>query len=76
MLIKDTLKAQIAMLLTDMQTREQDAVQEFADRLSTMIDAYIKTATVTVPAGIPVTTAGSPTAQTGATIAPAVATIA
>ena len=39
------------------------------------IDTWIKTGTVTVQAGIPVSTAGSPTAQTGATTGPGTGTI-
>ncbi len=72
---KATLNTQIKKLLSDMRSREEVSDVEFAERLSSMIDAYVKTATITVAAGIPVSTAGSPTAQTGATTAPTVATI-
>ena len=50
-----------------------DAEQIRADQaaaLATAIDDYIKSATITVPAGIPVATAGSAAAQTGATTGP------
>ncbi len=72
---KATLNKQIKKLLSDMRSREEVSDVDFAERLSSMIDAYVKTETITVAAGIPVSTAGSPTAQTGATTAPAVATI-
>ena len=53
--------------LTDDTTSK---IKEFADNLAGVISNAIKSATVTVNAGIPVTTAGSPTAQTGSTTAP------
>jgi hypothetical protein len=74
-LVKNNLKTGILMLLQDMRTREQGSDEEFADRLATLIDNHVKTATIVVPAGIPVATAGGPAAQTGATTAPATATI-
>ena len=53
---------------------------KFAQELSTAIademDMWIKTGMVTVQPGIPVATAGSPTAQTGATTGPGTGTIA
>ena len=53
---------------------------KFAQELSTAIademDAWIKTGMVTVQPGIPVATAGSPTAQTGTTTGPGTGTIA
>lgn len=58
-----------------MREREQVSDTEFAERLSTIIDRYIKSATITVPAGITVSTTGSAAAQTGATTATAIATI-
>lgn len=48
------------------------------DIIAKMVDAiddYIKGATVTVEAGIPVTTVGSATAQTGSTSGPGTGTI-
>lgn len=58
-----------------MKKSDSEAVKNrFAENISNAIadgvDAWIKTATVTVAEGIPVATAGSPTAQTGATTAP------
>lgn len=53
---------------------------KFAKDLSTAIademETWIKTGIVTVSAGIPVSTVGSPTAQTGATTGPGTGTIA
>ena len=74
-LVKNTLKAGILNLLTNMRTKEEVSDEYFADQLSTLIDTYIKSATVTVAAGIPVSTAGSATAQTGATTAPGTGTL-
>lgn len=74
-LVKTTLKADILNLLTGMRDKTEVSDNEFADKLASAIDAYIKTATITVPAGIAVATTGSPAAQTGATTAPATALI-
>lgn len=46
---------------------KQRFAQNIADAITDGIDTWIKTATVTVQAGISVTTAGSPTSQTGVT---------
>lgn len=72
---KPVLKADILALLTDMRTKEENADEHFADQLATLIDSYIKSATVTVAAGIAVQTAGSAAAQVGATTAPGTGTI-
>jgi len=69
-LVKQTLKTGILALITEMRTKEENADDYFADQLATLIDAYIKTATVIVAVGIPVTTAGTAAAQTGATTGP------
>lgn len=69
-LVKQTLKSGILALVTEMRTKEENADEYFADQLSTLIDAYIKTAMVTVAVGIPVATAGTAAAQTGATTGP------
>ena len=49
--------------------------QNIANAIADGVDAWIKTATVTVQAGIPVSTSGSPTAQTGATTGQGTGTI-
>lgn len=75
MLNKQVLKTQILDLLTDMRSRTEVSDSDFAGTLADLIDTYIKSATITIEAGIPVSTTGGPTAQTGTTTAPAVATI-
>jgi hypothetical protein len=45
-------------------------VTKVTDRLTNLIDSYIKSGTVTVQPGQTVATAGSATAQTGATTTP------
>lgn len=69
-LIKTVLKSGIKQLLTDMQTRDSDAMDEFADRLAGLIDTYVKSATITVNG---VVTVGSAATQTQSI--PVVATI-
>lgn len=54
---------------------KQRFAQNIANAIADGVDAWIKTATVTVQAGIPVSTSGSPTAQTGATTGPGTGTI-
>lgn len=75
MLVKQTLREQILALLTDMRTRTEVSDDDFATSLADIIDTYIKSATITIAAGVPVSTTGGPAAQTGTTTAPAVATI-
>ena len=65
---KAILKAEIKQIMTDMRTREANADDEYADRMSTAIDTFIKTAQVN--AGIPVATTGTAAAKTGATTGP------
>ncbi len=72
---KAKLKSDIENLLEDMMKKEEKSFSEFAERLSTSIDTYIKTATVTVAPGITVNTAGTAAAQTGATTSTGTGTI-
>ena len=64
----------------DKKSDPEQVKTKFAQELSTAIadeiDAWIKTGMVTVQPGIPVATAGSPTAQTGTTTGPGTGTIA
>jgi hypothetical protein len=62
-----TMKTSVEQLLTDMMTRDTDSVSEFADRLTTIVEVFVKSGTVTVSAGISVSTTGTAAAQTGAT---------
>lgn len=68
---KAALKSGIQSLCGKANTAE-----EFATGLSNLIDAYVKTGTVTVATGILVSTAGTAAAQTGATTSIGTGTIA
>lgn len=74
-LVVNTLKTEILSLLTGMREKTEVSDDEFAGKLAETIDKYIRTATVTVAAGIAVSTTGSPAAQTGVTTAPGTGTI-
>ena len=63
--LEQTLKAALDKAAA---SEEEKARADLAKDLATAIDAYIKTAQVAP--GIPVTTAGSAAAQTGATTGP------
>jgi hypothetical protein len=72
-LIPETLELQILAAfqrMTNSETSMETAQKDLARDLATAIDSYIKTATVIVPPGQAVTTAGTAVAQSGATIAP------
>jgi hypothetical protein len=58
---KVALKAEIVSLLTDLLTRENSSIEEFADRLSTSVDTYVKTATITYTSGLTSATGGAVT---------------
>jgi hypothetical protein len=64
-----TLKTNLLNLFNQMKNAPMSEA-DYADALAKIIDAQIKTATVTVAAGIPVATAGSEVAQKGATTGP------
>jgi len=55
--------------------QSQGGYQQFADGLADLIDAFVKTGTVTIAPGVAVATTGTALAQTGATTAPATGTI-
>jgi hypothetical protein len=74
-LVKATLKNGIKSLLASMRTKEEISDDEFADQMATLIDAYVKSATVTVNAGIVVNTTGSAAAQSGVTTSPGTGTL-
>lgn len=67
---KIKLKSDIKSLLQDMQKFDDkdQSIETYSDRLSTIIDDYIKSAQV--DPGIAVSVVGSATAQTGSTTAP------
>ena len=64
---KTALAQSILKLMTDAR-KETEIDSKFANGLADAIDAFVKTGEV--QAGIPVSTAGSATAQTGATTGP------
>lgn len=69
------LKQGIVQLMKNMMEREEPSYDEFADRLSDLIEQYVKTGTVTVAQGIPVSTTGTAAAQTGVTTSTGTGTI-
>lgn len=76
-----TLSADIrAALLADVaNTKAVDgpALTAFCDAIATTVVAHVvANAVVTIPAGVPVATAGTAAAQTGATTAPGIGTVA
>lgn len=52
MLAKTALKGEIKQLMTDMRTRTEISDDEYAERLSNAIDAFVKTATIKYNAGL------------------------
>jgi hypothetical protein len=68
-LVQATLKTNLLTLFNSMKQNEMSEAN-FADQLATIINNHIKTAQVTVNAGIPVATTGGPASQTGTTTAP------
>ena len=55
---KGQLRLDIVDILTDMSEREENSIEEFADRLSEKIDAYVKTATIVYTSGLTSATGG------------------
>ena len=64
---KEQLKQGIIRLQQDMLTKTDASMEEYAERLASLIDAFVKSGEVTVAPGIQVSTAGTATTQTGAT---------
>lgn len=65
---KTALAQSILKLMTDARKETEIDDSKFANGLADAIDAFVKTGEV--QAGIPVSTSGSATAQTGATTGP------
>lgn len=77
-LVQSRLKAKIKAAFEAEQSEEVDhnaSLDRIADKLATAIVQEILELTVTVGSGIPVSTTGSATAQTGVTTAVKVATL-
>lgn len=72
--ILETLNKPINEKMTDTQVKQRLA-SDLASAIANGVDTWIKTGTVTVQPGIPVSTVGSPTAQTGSTTGPGTGTI-
>jgi len=58
---KGALKTTIVQLLTDMLEKEENSIEEFADRLSTAIDDYTKGAKIVYASGLTSATGGAVT---------------
>ena len=64
---KQALKQGIIALQQDMQRKTEASMEDYAERLASLIDAFVKSGEVTIAPGISVTTAGTAASQTGAT---------
>ena len=59
MLNKQALKQGIISLQRDMLTKTETSIEEYAERLATLIDTFVKSGEVIVQAGILVSTTGT-----------------
>jgi hypothetical protein len=73
--LKTAIKNALLANCPNPNTEQSSQINTLATSLATAIDAYIKSATVTVPSGVLVATTGTAVAQTGATTAPGIGTI-
>lgn len=64
---KQALKQGIIVLQQDMQHKTDASMEEYAERLASLIYDFVRSGEVTVAPGIQVGTTGTATAQTGAT---------
>lgn len=58
---KDSLKNNIVAILVDFATRTEPAMEEFADKLATAVDTYVKEAKITYTSGLTSATGGAVT---------------
>ena len=72
---KEQLKQGIIRLQQDMLTKTDASMEEYAERLASLINDFVKSGEVTVQAGISVSTAGTAAAQTGSTTSVGTGTI-
>lgn len=63
---KEQFKQGIIQLLQDMLTKTDNSIEEYAERLASLIDAFVKSGEVTVKSGIPLQ-AGTYTGATTST---------
>ena len=64
---KQALQQGIIALQQDMQRKTDASMEEYAERLASLIDAFVRSGEVKVAAGITVSTAGTAAAQSGTT---------
>ena len=64
---KEQLKQGIISLQRDMLTKTEPSMEEYAERLASLIVTFVRSGEVTIAPGISVTTAGTAASQTGAT---------
>jgi len=64
---KEQLKQGIIDLQQDMLTKTDASMEEYAERLASLIDAFVRSGEVKVASGITVSTAGTAAAQSGTT---------
>lgn len=64
---KEQLKQGIISLQQDMLTKTDASMEEYAERLASLIYAFVRSGEVIIAPGISVTTAGTAASQTGAT---------
>ena len=64
---KQALKQGIIDLQQDMLTKTDASMEEYAERLASLIDAFVRSGEVKVASGITVSTAGTAAAQSGTT---------
>ena len=67
MLNKQALKQGIIALQQDMQRKTDASMEEYAERLASLIHDFVRSGEVMVQPGISVSTAGTAAAQTGTT---------
>ena len=72
---KEQLKQGIISLQRDMLAKTEPSMEEYAERLASLINDFVKSGEVTVKAGISVSTAGTAAAQTGSTTSVGMGTI-
>lgn len=72
--ILETLNKPIKETMSDAEVKKRFA-GDIAKAIADGVDAWIKTGTVTVSPGIPVSTTGTPVAQIGSTTGPGTGTI-
>ena len=72
---KTTLRDNISNRVQEIDLQNSNVADAIAEIIADEVDSYIKGATITVPAGIPVSTTGTAAAQSGETTSPGDGTI-